>query len=132
MIRKKDRKYWRKKALEATKLEKWIDLLFCGEKMIELDENDYDGWATKGDAKYNLGDFNSALTFYQKAIQINKGDILSWQNLGHTFKSLSKYNEAIKCYNFALDLNPLDRFHNNGKLRDSLLECEKLAKSSKD
>ena len=54
--------------------------------------------------------------------------VLAWQNLGHAFKSQFMYNEAIKCYNFALDLNPLDKFHNNGKLRDSLIECEKLVK----
>ena len=96
--------------------------------MIELDPNDFDGWATKGDAQYNLQNFESALGYYQKALQINKQDILSWQNLGHTFKNLKKYNEAIRCYNISLDLNPLDRFHNNGKLRDSLIECEKLSK----
>lgn len=127
MLGKKDRKYWRKKALESTKLKKWNNLLFCGEKMIELDPTDYDGWATKGDANYNLGNFIQAASFYRKALKINNKDILTWQNLGHTFKSLCKYNEAITCYNSALDLNPLDRFHNNGKLRDSLLECEKLS-----
>lgn len=128
MLRKKDRKYWRKKALEATKLEQWEKLLSSGEEMIKLDPNDYDGWATKGDAQYNLGNFNLALTFYQKTLQINNRDILTWQNLGHTFKNLKRYVEAIKCYNIALDLNPLDHFHNNGKLRDSLIECEKLKK----
>jgi len=126
MIGKKDRKYWRKKALEFTKLQNWNDLLLCGEKMVELDFADYDGWATKGDANYNLGNFMQAVGFYKKALQINDKDILTWQNLGHSFKSLCKYNEAIACYNSALDLNPLDRFHNNGKLRDSLIECEKL------
>jgi len=126
MIGKKDRKYWRKKALEFTKLQNWNDLLLCGEKMVELDSADYDGWATKGDANYNLGNFMQAVGFYKKALQINDKDILTWQNLGHSFKSLCKYNEAIACYNSALDLNPLDRFHNNGKLRDSLIECEKL------
>jgi tetratricopeptide (TPR) repeat protein len=128
MFGKKDRKYWRKKALEATKLEKWADLLFCGEKMIELDQNDYDGWATKGDAHYNLGNYSSATIFYQKALKINTKDVLTWQNLGHSLKSQHKYKQAIRCYNFALDLNPLDRFHNNGKLRDFLIECEKLVK----
>ena len=65
---------------------------------------------------------------HKKSLQINKNDILSWQNLGHTFKNLRRYKEAIKCYNIALDLNPLDRFHNNGRLRDSLIECEKFLK----
>ena len=37
MFGKKDRKYWRKKALEATKLEEWDNLLSFGQKMIELD-----------------------------------------------------------------------------------------------
>jgi tetratricopeptide (TPR) repeat protein len=128
MFEKKDRKYWRKKALEATKLEEWSNLLSFGQKMIELDPNDFDGWATKGDAQYHLGHFDLALIFYKKAIQINNEDILSWQNLGHTFKRLDKYKEAIKCYNVSLDLNPLDKFRNNGKLRDSLIECEKLLK----
>ena len=128
MLGKKDRKYWRKKALEATKLEQWEVLFSYGEKMTELDPNDFDGWATKGDAQYNMRNFKLALKFYQYALQINKRDILSWQNLGHTFKNLEKYNEAIKCYNIALDLNPLDGYHNNGKLRDSLIECEKFSK----
>ena len=128
MFGKKDRKYWRKKALEATKFEEWDNLLSFGQKMIELDPTDFDGWATKGDAQYHLGNFDLALTFYKKAIQINSKDVLSWQNFGHTFKSLDKYKDAIKCYNVALDLNPLDRFRNNGKLRDSLVECEKLSK----
>ena len=39
--------------------------------MIELDSQDFDGWATKGDAQYHLGNFDLALTFYKKAIQIN-------------------------------------------------------------
>jgi tetratricopeptide (TPR) repeat protein len=128
MFGKKNKKYWRKKALEATKLEEWNDLLFYGQKMIELDPNDFDGWATQGDAQFNLGNFDLALTFYKKGLQINKNDILSWQNLGHTFKNLKRFKEAIKCFNIALDLNPLDRFHNNGKLRDSLIECEKFSK----
>ncbi|MGD8431827.1 MAG: tetratricopeptide repeat protein, partial [Nitrosopumilaceae archaeon] len=91
MFGKKDRKYWRKKALEATKLGQWEVLFSYGEKMTELDPDDFDGWATKGDAQYNLGNFKLALKFYQQALQINKKDILSWQNLGHTFKNLEKY-----------------------------------------
>jgi tetratricopeptide (TPR) repeat protein len=87
MLGKKDRKYWRKKALEATKLQQWENLFSYGEKMIELDPNDFDGWATKGDAQYNLENFELALKFYQRALQINKRDVLSWQNIGHTFKN---------------------------------------------
>ena len=128
MFGKKDKKYWRKKALEAIKLEEWNNLLLCGQKMVELDPDDFDGWATQGDAQFNLGNFDLALTFYKKSLQKNKIDILSWQNLGHTFKNLDKYKEAIHCYNIALDLNPHDRFRNNGKLRDSLIECEKFSK----
>ena len=67
----------------------------------------------------------SSFAYYKKAVQINSKDILSWQNLGHTFKRIGNRKAAIKCYNVALDLNPLDRFRNNGKLRDSLIECEK-------
>jgi len=114
--------------LEATKLEQWEELLSYGDEMIKLNLNDHDGWATKGDAQYNLGNFDLALNFYQKTLEINNRDILTWQNLGHTFKNLNRYIDAIKCYNMALDLNPLDKFRNNGKLRDSLVECEKLNK----
>ncbi|MFB5602803.1 MAG: tetratricopeptide repeat protein [Candidatus Nitrosomaritimum aestuariumsis] len=53
---------------------------------------------------------------------------MSWQNIGHTFKNLKKYKEAVQCYNIALDLNPLDGYRNNGKLRDSLIECENFLK----
>ena len=127
MISKKDRKYWRKKALEATKLQDWESLLISGKKMIEIDSNDYDGWATLGDAHYNLGNYKAALEFYKKTLQINKQDVLTWQNFGHTFKNLKQYQNAIKSYEIALDLNPLDKYHNNGKLRDSLIECEKLS-----
>ncbi len=127
MFSKKNKRYWRKKALEATKLQDWKNLLVSGQKMIEIDSNDYDGWATLGDAQYNLGNFEKALEFYKKTLQINRLDVLTWQNLGHTFKNLKQYKNAIKSYEIALDLNPLDRYHNNGKLRDSLIECEKLS-----
>ena len=70
MFSKKDRKYWRKKALEATKLEDWDNLFVFGQKMTELDPTDYDGWATKGDAQFNLGNYELALTFYKKTLQI--------------------------------------------------------------
>ena len=43
MLRKRDRKYWRKKALEATKLEQWNELLSCGDEMIKLNPSDHDG-----------------------------------------------------------------------------------------
>lgn len=128
MFAKKNKKYWRKKALEATKMEDWKNLFLFGQKMTDLDPYDHDGWATKGDAQYNMGNYDLALTFYKKTLQINKNDILTWQNLGHTFKTLGKYKDAIKSYEIALDLNPLDRYHNNGKLRDSLIECQKLSK----
>ena len=128
MFSKKNRKYWRKKALEATKLEDWENLFLLGQKMTDLDPDDHDGWATKGDAQYNLGNYELALTFYKKTIQINKQDILTWQNLGHTFKILKKYRNAIKSYEISLDLNPLDQYHNNGMIRDSLIECEKFSK----
>ncbi|MDX1441205.1 MAG: tetratricopeptide repeat protein [Nitrosopumilaceae archaeon] len=126
MLTKKNRKYWRKKALEATKLEDWEGLLVSGQKMIEINSNDFDGWATLGDAHFNLGNYEKALEFYKKTLHINNKDVLTWQNLGHTFKSLKQFQNAIKSYDQALDLNPLDRYHNNGKLRDSLIECQKL------
>ena len=128
MISKKNKKYWRNKALEATKLQDWNNLLTSGQKMIEIDSNDFDGWATLGDAQYNLGNYEDALELYKKTIQINNKDVLTWQNLGHTFKNLKQYVNAIKSYEIALDLNPLDRYHNNGMLRDSLIYCEKLSK----
>ena len=128
MFTKKNKKYWRRKALEATKLEDWESLLIFGKKMIEINPNDHDGWATQGDAQYNLGNYRMALKFYQKTLEINNKDVLTWQNLGHTFKNLDMYQKAIKSYEMALDLNPLDRYHNNGRLRDSLIECEKLSK----
>ena len=59
-------------------------------------------------------------------ITINTNEFIKQK--GHTFKNLNRYEEAIKCYNIALDLNPLDRFRNNGRLRDSLIECEKFSK----
>lgn len=127
MLGKKNKGYWRKKALEYTKLQDWDSLLVSGKKMIEIDSNDYDGWATLGDAQYNLGNYEKALEFYKKTLQINKLDVLTWQNLGHTFKNLKQYKNAIKSYEIALDLNPLDKYHNNGKLRDSLIECQKLS-----
>ena len=92
---KKIKNIGERKLLEATKLEEWNNLHSFGQKMIELDSQDFDGWATKGDAQYHLGNFDLALTFYKKAIQINNKDVLSWQNFGHTFKSLGKYRE---CY----------------------------------
>ena len=110
MFARKNRGYWRKKALEATKLQDWKSLHIAGQKMIEINSMDYDGWATIGDAQYNLGNYENALEFYKKTLQINNKDILTWQNLGHAFKNLKLYKNAIKSYEIALDLNPLDRW----------------------
>ena len=82
--------------MEATKLEDWDALLVSGQKMIEINSNDFDGWATVGDAQYNLGNYEQALKFYKKTLMINEMDCHSTPQVAEMVVEEIKVAEATE------------------------------------
>ena len=51
-------------------------------KALEIDPNDADAWNNKGNALYNLGNYNEAIECYNQTLKIDPNYINAWYNKG--------------------------------------------------
>jgi tetratricopeptide (TPR) repeat protein len=93
--------------------------------------NDAKETIRKGDASYNLKNYEEALNSYDKAIEILPDYPDAWIRKGNVFYHLQKYDEALECYDKAIQIDPKNAhaFVRKGnvfyhfKKYDEALEC---------
>jgi tetratricopeptide (TPR) repeat protein len=76
----------------------------CFNRAVSLNPDFYYAYIRRGDAYYNKGDFNTALTNYSFVMEHIPGDPIVYNNRGCTYKDMGKFWEALADFNEAVRL----------------------------
>lgn len=68
----------------------------------------YDNWLVDGNAAYNEGNYEQALTFYSQIESVGMESASLYYNMGNTYYKMRQYPMAILYYEKALKLDPAD------------------------
>ena len=66
----------------------------------------FDNYQSLGDAQFALGDYASAIKYFDKAILLDADNISAHFALGNTYMRLKNYSDALVCYTNALENSP--------------------------
>jgi tetratricopeptide (TPR) repeat protein len=81
---------------------------------IEIDPNNASVYFDRGNAYYNLGDYNTAIDDWTQAIKINPKLAEAYYNRGVAYADLGDYNTAIDDWTQAIKIDPKNtRAYNN-------------------
>ncbi len=87
----------------CTNPQKAIGLL---NEAIRLRPDFGEAYAARGNAYYNLKQYQTALEDYSKAIQLQNDSSIFFNNRGNVYKELEMYQQAIGDYNEVIRLKP--------------------------
>ncbi|MDJ0733016.1 MAG: tetratricopeptide repeat protein [Nostocaceae cyanobacterium] len=89
---------------------------------IEINANDAVGYKNRGNARYDLGDYQGAIVDYTQVININPDDADAYYNRGNARYDLEDYQGAIVDYTQVININPddADAYYNRGNARYNL------------
>ena len=95
--------------LSATliQLGKWDECEKICRKILDLDDNSYDGLINLGACLSHKDQTSEALKLLDKGIKLYPLSEKAWINKGNILQELSQFNAAATCFNQALQLNPL-------------------------
>jgi tetratricopeptide (TPR) repeat protein len=102
------------------------EALTCYETAIELQDNYYDAWLSKGVVLCRLKRFEEALLAFDKVIQLNPTNYLAWYNKGSALRDLKKHEESLKAFKLSSSLFPVNylSFLNEGLVLKQLKRFE--------
>jgi tetratricopeptide (TPR) repeat protein len=92
----------------------------------ELASNKNKAWYSRGNALFDLGRYEEAISSYDKAIEIDPDSQSIWLNRSVAIRNLGRYTEAIISCEKALDINPdsLELWHEKGYCFEKLGQYE--------
>ncbi len=84
--------------------------------------NDAYFYYNRGNAKYDLQDYDGAILDYNKSIELNPNDAYFYNNRGNAKNNLKDYYGAILDFNKAIELNPNYEYayYNRGNAKNKL------------
>ncbi|NJO20647.1 MAG: tetratricopeptide repeat protein [Spirulinaceae cyanobacterium RM2_2_10] len=89
--------------------EQYEEALFCYEKALEHQPQDYRAWYGRGKTLEELGRYREAVESFQQAAQARPHDYWAWYNQGYlALLELGDYERAAQCFQQALDIDPED------------------------
>jgi tetratricopeptide (TPR) repeat protein len=80
-----------------------------------VESDDVKELISKGNSLYDLGNYASAIEYYDKALAIDPNHIHALYGKGLALDRLGKYKEAIEYYDKVLDIDPNNVDALNGK-----------------
>lgn len=83
-------------------------VLMSGVCLAQLHSVSYDNWFEDGNAAYNEGNYEQALTFYSQVVEVGMESSELYYNMGNTYYKMKDYPHAILYYEKALKLDPGD------------------------
>ena len=88
----------------------------------EIISDDVVALKNKGDALYDLGQYQEAIGYYDKVLAIDPNDVYALINKGSALDDLGQYEQAIEYYDkvLAIDPNNVDSLNNKGEALDEL------------
>ena len=101
------------KACKKMEDEKYNEVISLCEKALKINENLPDAYDYSGDAKFYLGEYDSAVDYYTKAIDLNPNDPEYYYDRSWAYKQMNKLEDAIVDANKAirLDKRPCYYYH---------------------
>jgi tetratricopeptide (TPR) repeat protein len=102
--------------MNLIRIEKFSYAIITFTEAIQIDATDVDALNGRGDASYNLGEFQKAFSDDDKAIELNPELIDIYLNRRYCYSQLEEHSAAIEEYKRALVFNPrsADVFNNLG------------------
>jgi len=94
------------KGLALHKAGKLEEAKLIYEKLLTIDQNNFELINLLGVISLQQRNFNDAITQINKAISINSNHHALYNNLGVAYKEIENYKDAIKNFNKAIQLNP--------------------------
>lgn len=88
------------------------DIARCTQK-IQQNPNDADSYFNRGNAYYDLKQYERAIQDYSKAIALNTNYAEAYFNRGIVYYNLGQYERAILDYNKALEFKQHEFIYNN-------------------
>ncbi|MBR4146894.1 MAG: tetratricopeptide repeat protein [Bacteroidales bacterium] len=74
--------------------------------MAQLSSVSYDNWFEDGNAAYNEGNYEQALTFYNSVVESGMESADLYYNMGNTYYKMKDFPRAILYFEKALKLDP--------------------------
>lgn len=74
--------------------------------LAQLTSVSYDNWFEEGNAAYNEGNYDQALTFYNSVVESGMESADLYYNMGNTYYKMKDYPKSILYYEKALKLDP--------------------------
>ena len=82
--------------------------LMLGVAGMAQQSDSYTSWFEEGNAAYNEGNFEQAMTTYQNIVDAGMESAALYYNMGNTYYKMKDYPQAILYYEKALKLDPGD------------------------
>jgi len=78
-------------------------------EMYEEKPEAWETWASIGNLKVLLGDYDGAIVSYRESISLQSNNILGYRNIAEVYKNnLKDYEKAKEYYSLAIEVNPGD------------------------
>ena len=85
-----------------------LALWVSGVCRAQLTSVSYNNWFEDGNAAYNEGNYEQAMTFYSSIVEAGMESAALYYNMGNTYYKMKDYPHAILYYEKALKLDPGD------------------------
>ena len=102
-----------KRQIKQTSYESAVETF---DRVLEDDDNNLEAYYGRGEAYYQLEDFNKAVKDFDRVLEINVQDAQAYLYRGYAYAGLNKHERAIEDYSKSIDLNPdnANAYHNRG------------------
>jgi tetratricopeptide (TPR) repeat protein len=95
-------------AVESLKTADYNNTIEYSDKAIKINPRFALAYNVKGQALFNLKQYQEALACYEKALGLRPKYIEAMNNKGLVLTAIGNYSKAIECFNQSIDLNPND------------------------
>jgi Tfp pilus assembly protein PilF len=97
-----------KKASASESRKDWKSAIAEMQKVVELDANDFIGWAYLGNLQFENKEFREAEVSYRKSLALREDYTPAWVNVGKLRVAQKQYEAAIEIFKHAAGLEPSD------------------------
>ena len=80
--------------------------LACLERALELDPDDADAYALKGQLLHDLGDYGAAIECLDRALELEPDDSYAHSMKGRSLRELGEHRAAVECFDRMLETVP--------------------------
>jgi len=97
-----------KRAVQFESQRVWKSAIAEMQKVVELDPNDFIGWAYLGNLQFENKDLQEADVSYRKSLALREDYTPAWVNVGKLRVAQKQYEAGIEIFKYAAALEPKD------------------------